>query len=149
MTQHYKDNQNNIYGFKPKGIEVVPVTIEEAKAIIESHKPVPTSQEQYELDLANWKAERQTLVDNIKVTWQKDTETPVVFQGDELSQTRMSRAIVALPDDVITVNWTADDNSVHAVTRTILQQLLFDAGQQQTAIWNEGRPVLPVQEETV
>lgn len=41
MTQHYKDNHGNVYGYKPANIEVVPVTIEEAKAIIESQKPVP------------------------------------------------------------------------------------------------------------
>lgn len=33
MTQHYKDNQNNIYGFKPDGIEVTAITMVEVNQI--------------------------------------------------------------------------------------------------------------------
>lgn len=140
--QHYKDNQGKIYGYKPQGIEVVPVTIEEAKAIIEANKPEPTAEEQFKISLDKWKADRQSQVDNIKVNWEKDSNTNIVFQGDELSQTRMARAIVALSDEVTAVSWTADDNSIHELTRSDLQGLLVDAGQQQTAIWNIGRPTL-------
>jgi hypothetical protein len=36
MTQHYKDIENNVYGFKPKNIEVFEITIEEAREILSS-----------------------------------------------------------------------------------------------------------------
>lgn len=90
----------------------------------------------YNEALTAWKQSRQTLVDNIEVTL--DT---VVYQGDELSQTRMSRAIVALPDDVTTVPWVAKDNTVVQLNKVQLTELLLQAGQAQSMIWNEGRPV--------
>lgn len=33
MTQHYKDAENKVYGFKPSGIEVTEITIEEAREL--------------------------------------------------------------------------------------------------------------------
>ena len=36
MTQHYKDNQDNIYGDKPEGIDVTPITMEEVHQINEA-----------------------------------------------------------------------------------------------------------------
>lgn len=83
-----------------------------------------------------WKIDRAMAVEAIEVT-----HNTVVYQGDEESQTRMARAIVALPDDVTTVDWVAKDNSVNALTRLDLQAILLDAGNQQSAIWNVGRPV--------
>ena len=82
-----------------------------------------------------WKKERQTKVDNIEVTYNN-----IVYQGDEISQTRMARAIMALPDDTTTINWVAKDNSVQKLTRVDLKAILLDAGSQQTQIWNKGRP---------
>lgn len=32
--QHYKDAENKVYGFKPKGVEVVEITIEEARVLV-------------------------------------------------------------------------------------------------------------------
>lgn len=29
MTQHYKDSENNVYGYKPSGVEVTPITMAE------------------------------------------------------------------------------------------------------------------------
>lgn len=40
MNQHYKDIDNNIYGYKPDNIETTPITIEEAKIIQENKKTV-------------------------------------------------------------------------------------------------------------
>lgn len=85
--------------------------------------------------LAVWKANRAQLVDNIEVIY-----NGVVYQGDEESQTRMARAIVALPDDTTTINWIAKDNTVNALTRVDLKLILLDAGNQQSAIWNAERP---------
>ena len=83
-----------------------------------------------------WKTQREELVKDIEVT-----HNGVGYQGDESSQTRMARAIVALPDDVVTIDWIAKDNSANALTRLDLQLILLDAGTQQSAIWIEGRPV--------
>ena len=36
MTQHYKDKNNNTYGYIPPGIDVTPITMEEVYAINEA-----------------------------------------------------------------------------------------------------------------
>ena len=36
MTQHYKDEENNLYGYKPNNIDVTPITMEEVHQINES-----------------------------------------------------------------------------------------------------------------
>jgi len=77
-----------------------------------------------------WKIQRQSLVDDIEVTYNN-----VVYQGDETSQDRMSRAINGLPDDTTIINWKAKDNSTQALTRPELKEILFLAGQEQTKIW--------------
>ena len=76
------------------------------------------------------KTNRTTLVENIEVEY-----NGVVYQGDEISQDRMSRAINGLPDDVTTISWKAKDNSSQELTRLDLKEILFLAGQEQTRIW--------------
>ena len=76
------------------------------------------------------KANRTVAVENIEVEY-----NGVVYQGDETSQDRMSRAINGLPDDVTTISWRAEDNSSHELTRVDLKEILFMAGQEQTRIW--------------
>ena len=76
------------------------------------------------------KANRTTLVENIEVEY-----NGVVYQGDETSQDRMSRAINGLPDDVTTISWKAKDNSSQELNRLDLKEILFLAGQEQTRIW--------------
>jgi len=83
-----------------------------------------------------WKQTRQTLVDNIEVTYKG-----AIYQGDETSQTRMTKAITALPDDSTTIDWIAKDNLVQSLTRVDLKAILLDAGTQQSVLWNKGRPV--------
>ena len=56
------------------------------------------------------------------------------FDGDETSQDRMARSIVALNDGE-TVQWVLADNSVAQVTKEQLRQALRLAGEAQTAIW--------------
>lgn len=87
-------------------------------------------------ELKDWKAERQTAVDNIEVEY-----NGVIFQGDELSQERMARTATALegkPDVVIM--WTAKDNKDYPLKRANLLEVLLDAGTQQSTIWSQGRP---------
>ena len=56
------------------------------------------------------------------------------FDGDETSQDRMARSIVALNDGE-TVQWVLADNTIAQVTKEQLRQALRLAGEAQTAIW--------------
>ena len=76
------------------------------------------------------KSNRTTLVENIEVEY-----NGVVYQGDETSQDRMSRAINGLPNDTTTISWKAKDNSSQELNRLDLKEILFLAGQEQTRIW--------------
>lgn len=76
-----------------------------------------------------FKAERQALVDTIKVT-----VADKVYDGDEISQARMARAIVAM-SDTETVQWVLADNSVHYPTKAELTEALRLAGAEQTKLW--------------
>lgn len=59
-----------------------------------------------------------------------------VFDGDETSQTRMSRAIIGMQAaGVSTMNWTLADNTSVEVTIAELTTALILAGQQQAALW--------------
>ena len=78
----------------------------------------------------NVKYEIMTLVSEIEVMYQE-----VIYQGDETSQDRMSRAINGLPDDTTTMSWKAKDNSMQELNRLDLKEILFLAGQEQTRIW--------------
>jgi len=100
-----------------------------------SFKDFRTSEEIKTQLIFKWKKDRQIKVDNIEVTYNN-----VVYQGDETSQTRITKAITALPDDDTTIDWIAKDNSVQSLTRVDLKAILLYAGTQQSKIWNEGRP---------
>jgi len=110
------------------------------KWIQAGNKPEPAytkeQRDKYLLDkkIQKWKKERQEKVDNIEVTYNN-----VVYQGDELSQTRIARAITAMGDSD-TIDWVAKDNSVHPLTKDDLKAILLKAGQEQSKIWVEGRP---------
>ena len=80
-----------------------------------------------------WKAQRAALVEAIKVTTQAGNE----FDGDEISQGRMARAIIALDASPAgtTVNWVLADNSVIDATAAELTEALALAGSVQAAIW--------------
>jgi len=89
-----------------------------------------------ELDkkIQKWKKERQKKVDNIEVTYDN-----VVYQGDELSQTRIARAITAMSDSD-SIDWIAKDNTIHKLTKDDLKAILLKASQEQAKLWVEGRP---------
>lgn len=70
-----------------------------------------------------------SLINNIEVEY-----NGVIYQGDETSQSRMSRAIAGLPDDTTTIKWRAKDNTSHELNRLDLKQILYLAGQEQTRI---------------
>ena len=75
------------------------------------------------------KQNRKNIVNNIEVIY-----NGVVYQGDEKSQDRMSRAIVGMDDDD-TIEWTAKDNSKVVLLRSDLKQILRLAGIEQTKVW--------------
>jgi hypothetical protein len=81
------------------------------------------------------KAARETAVSQIKVT----TTAGNTFDGDETSQTRMARAIIALnaqpQNPAPTANWVLADNSVIQATAVELTEALALAGQAQADLW--------------
>lgn len=111
--------------------------------VVGDRKATPEEVAQYEADrsaeqtITAWKKNRQELVDAIEVT-----HNGIIYQGDEKSQERINRAITGISVMPVgsTINWTAKDNTVHALVRDDFIAILIDAGQQQSAIWNMGRP---------
>jgi saccharopine dehydrogenase-like NADP-dependent oxidoreductase len=78
------------------------------------------------------KAARQAAVNAITVT----TAAGHTYQGDETSQGRMARAIIALNTGLApSVTWVLADNSVIQATAAELTEALVLAGQAQAAIW--------------
>lgn len=78
------------------------------------------------------KLDRQTAVDAIVVT----TSTGKTFDGDETSQTRMARAIIALQAaGQPSVTWVLADNTVTTATVAELSEALALAGAEQARLW--------------
>jgi hypothetical protein len=91
--------------------------------------PVPTETQLY----AQWKAQREAAVAAITV----QAASGRVYDGDEISQGRMARAIVGLMDQPpgATVRWVLADNSAALVTMDELKEALTLAGLRQTELW--------------
>ena len=77
----------------------------------------------------NYKTIRQNIVNNIEIIYNE-----IIYQGDEKSQDRMSRAIVGM-DDEDTIEWTAKDNSKVVLLRSDLKQILRLSVVEQTKVW--------------
>lgn len=81
---------------------------------------------------ANAKLAREAAVSAIKVT----TSTGKQFDGDEVSQGRMARAVIGLQAaNVPTITWVLANNTPAEVTLAELTEALVLAGQAQAAIW--------------
>ena len=80
-----------------------------------------------------FKAERSLAVSAITVT----TASGNTFDGDEVSQGRMVRAIIALNStvDAQSVAWVLADNTVIQATAAELSEALALAGAEQAALW--------------
>lgn len=76
-----------------------------------------------------FKSSRSAVVESIKVT-----VGDKVFDGDETSQTRMARSIVAMTDTE-TVLWVLADNTQVQATKAELTEALRLAGEAQTQAW--------------
>lgn len=79
--------------------------------------------------LAQAKAERADAVSKIIVT-----VDGMAFDGDEESQQRVARSIIALEDGE-TMPWVLYDNTIAEVTKEQLKQVLRLAGQKQSELW--------------
>lgn len=77
------------------------------------------------------KTARAALVEAITVT----TTAGNVFDGDEVSQTRMSRAIISIGSSGLTMPWVLSDNTVATVTVEELREALLMAGSAQSSLW--------------
>lgn len=78
------------------------------------------------------KAQRQAAVDAIKVT----TQAGNTFDGDEVSQTRMTRAVLAMQSTgAPSVTWVLADNTVIQATVPELTEALALAGAEQARLW--------------
>lgn len=78
---------------------------------------------------AEWKQERAAAVAAITVE-----VDGMVFQGDETSQTRMSRSLSVMNDDE-TIRWVLADNTPAQVSKTQLIEALRLAGAEQARLW--------------
>ena len=96
---------------------------------------VDLSAEQLLAQLAVWKTDRQAKVDAITVS-----VDGLEFDGDEISQGRMARAVAAADLMTDTTEWTLADNTIAMVQIQTLKTACRLAGEEQTRIWNEGRP---------
>ena len=83
-----------------------------------------------EIMLQKTKLQRVSNVQAITVT----TIAGNTFDGDEVAQGRMARAIVAM-DDADVTQWILADNSIISVSKAELKEALKLAGQAMTAIW--------------
>lgn len=78
------------------------------------------------------KAARAAAVGSIKVT----TEAGNTFDGDEISQGRMARAIIAMQaTGTSTVTWVLADNTSIQASAAELSEALALAGAAQAAVW--------------
>ena len=86
--------------------------------------------EQEQQARAQRKHERAQDIKRITVT----TASGHIFNGDESSQQRMARAIMVLAD-TDTLDWTLADNTVAAIRKAELIEVLKLSVMQQAALW--------------
>jgi len=107
--------------------------VENIFSVPEPEKPfryTPSEEVIFQLhDEQAFKIQRAKLVDEITVE-----VDGLVFDGDELSQSRMSRAITSLDEDEV-MPWTLADNSVSMVTQGMLKKAVKLAGTIQSELW--------------
>jgi len=128
---YYKDETGAVYAYDDEQVAAGLATdkTEMTPAEVESHINQPKTESQLREE---WKAQRTAAVEAITVT----TAAGNTFDGDEVSQGRMARAIIALgttPGG--TVNWVLADNTVIEATAAELTEALALAGAAQAAIW--------------
>lgn len=122
------DEEGNLISEEQYGTKQVEKTIRRFQVVA---IPEPTEEELQARALAMAKSERADAVSNITVE-----VDGLVFDGDEKSQERMARSIVALNDGE-TITWVLHDNTIANVTKEQLKTALRLAGQKQTELWTK------------
>jgi len=101
-------------------------------------EPAFTKQQRVEylqnLRISELKNLRQQKVNNIIATITLTDTTKVNLNGDELSQTRMTRALLGM-SDTDKIDWITADNTLVQLTKADLQNALLETGKQQTQIF--------------
>ncbi len=127
----YKDEFGTVYAYDDEQVVMgladgkTPMTAEE----VEAHKNPPKTAEQLREE---WKAQRAAQVAAIKVT----TQAGNTFDGDEVAQERMDRAINNLTrTGTPSVVWVLADNSVIEASVAELIEASALAGAAQAALW--------------
>ena len=98
-----------------------------------SKKDFRTLEQVKEFKIKELKQIRDDKVKEIKVT----LSTGEYLDGNELAQTRMSRAIQALPDDTTELDWIDANNNTIKLTKPKFSEALVLAGQEETKIFTE------------
>ena len=93
------------------------------------NEPLPIPPKSEEQLRAEWKKERAAAVAAITVE-----VDGMLFQGDEISQTRMARS-VSVMEDGETIRWVLVDNTPVLVTKAQLREALRLAGIRQSELW--------------
>ena len=96
--------------------------------------PVPTEEDLAREARELFKQDRAKAVAAIVVLVDIDENTAYLFDGDETSQTRMARAMVAMTDTDVTP-WVLADNTPVMVTKAQLAVALRKAAEEQTRLW--------------
>ena len=130
--EYFKSQDGNVYAYDDQQVAdgladgMTAMTAVE----VEAHANPPKTADQLREE---WKASRAAAVEAIDVT----TAAGNTFDGDEISQGRMARAILALNASApgTTVNWILADNSVIDATAAELTEALALAGAAQAALW--------------
>lgn len=131
--EYIEDHRGTQYWFSSDSYHTEPMTMNKLGALpngITLNRPEKTADEIAIEEMVKAKLERADYVSKIVVE-----VDGMKFDGDETSQDRMARSVVALNDDNETVQWVLADNTIAQVTRIQLKQALRLAGEAQTAIW--------------
>lgn len=131
--EYIEDHRGTQYWFSSDSHYSEPMVMNKLGALpkgITLTRPEKTADEIAIEEMFKAKSERADYVSKIVVE-----VDGMKFDGDETSQDRMARSVVALNDDNETVQWVLADNTIAQVTRIQLKQALRLAGEAQTAIW--------------
>lgn len=115
-NRHYQEIQKLI----ENGIEVEPAYSEEERLEYFKNKKIQ-----------ELKKERGNQVKQIVVT----LDSGEVLDGNEEAQTRMTRAVSALPDDTTTIDWIDHNNETIQLTKPKLLEALRKTGEEETQIY--------------
>jgi hypothetical protein len=131
--KYYVDSANRYLGgwdnSPPSGAVEVPLPPEDARQVWGGSAWLPCA----EVERERFKASRASAVERITVT----TNSGMTFDGDEVSQGRMARAIIGLQNSEpgTLIRWVLADNTTVDVSVDQLTEALTLAGLRQAELW--------------